>query len=97
VKQVQPRTNGDRVQSGIDRVKRAAVGLAGEAREHPDEALVAVLPVLFAWRLSLKYQMDFADHLLLSELAGTVLSPVLLKAYREWKARPARPILKEVA
>lgn len=95
MKQVQPRTNGDRVQSVIDGVKGAAGQLAAEAREHPDEALVAVLPVLFAWRLSFKYRMDLADHLLLSELAGTVLGPVLLKAYREWKARPARAALKE--
>ena len=96
MKQVQPRTNGDRVDEVTGRVRERAGELLAWAAEHPDEAAVAVLPVVAALYLSAKYDMDFADHMVIGE-AAQALSLLALKAYREWKARPARPSLKEVA
>ena len=95
-KAIAPRTNGDRVEKvvGVAR-KRLAEGVTW-AREHPDEAVVAGLPVLLAWHLSLKYDMSLPDHLLITE-TSFALSRFALSAYQDWKARPARPAVREVA
>lgn len=88
--QVAAVTNGDVVEKVIGRVRARAGELAAYVRDHPDEAVVAALPVLLAFRLSAKYQMDFADHMLVCETSQAV-SLIALRTYREWKARPARP------
>lgn len=94
-KAVAPRTNGDRIEQAVDRAKKKLAGDVAWAREHPDEAAVRALPVLVAFRLSFKYDMDLIDHMLITQL-GFQFGDLALKAYREWKARPARPPLKEV-
>lgn len=95
-KAIAPRTNGDQVEAIVGRAKTRLAERAQWAQAHPDEVLVVTLPVLIAWRLSFRYRMNLGDHLLITETSYAV-SRVLLKEYREWKTRPARAALKEVA
>jgi len=88
-KVIEPRTNGDRVD-------RAVHELTAQIREHPDEVVVGALPIVVALHLSIKYDMKFADHMVITQ-AGWYAGLALARAYREWKTRPARPsLLKEV-
>lgn len=95
-KAIEPRTNGDRVEKVIDGARKRIAERVKWARENPDEAAVAVAPALLAWHLSLKYDMSLADHLLITE-TGFAVGRLALSAYQEWKARPARPAVREVA
>lgn len=94
-KTVIPRTNGDRVQPYVDRAKHLLTEGAKWAREHPDEVVVAGLPMVLAVHLSIKYDMDWFDHVLITQ-TGQELGLLALKAYRDWKTRPARPSLEKV-
>lgn len=89
------KTHGDRVDRAIERVKKGFADDIRLAREHPDEVLVRVLPAAAAFHLSAKYDMDLADHVLITQ-AGWHLGELLVKAYRQWKTRPARPSTEEV-
>ena len=82
------RTNGDRIQPVVDRMKKVLVEGARQAREHPDEAVVAVVPMVFALHFSIKYDMSVIDHVLVTQV-GQQLGFLALRAYREWKTRPA--------
>jgi hypothetical protein len=94
-KAVAPKTNGDRVQPVVDRAKELLAEGVQWAREHPDEAFVAVAPWVLLTLAPGRLHLTYAEALVVAEVAywGGV---ALCAQYRQWKTRPARPSLREV-
>lgn len=89
-------TNGDFVQPVVEAAKAHVTAIREWAREHPDEACVAVAPALAVVLSTRRHQLSFPEALLLSEL-GYWCGVLALREYRRWKSQPAgRPRLEKV-
>lgn len=89
------RTNSDRVQPVIDRIRKLTAEGIAWAREHPDEAVLAAGPWLLLAAATRRHRLTYAEAFIVTEV-GYWSGLAALWQYREWKTRPARPSLREV-
>jgi len=93
MREIEKRTNGDRVQPVIDGVKKAVRELAAYIREHPDELAIAALPVLALTWATRRHRLSALEGAVVAEVSYWC-SVSLVREYRAWKARPAGPLPK---
>jgi hypothetical protein len=90
-------TNGDLfIRPAVERAKKAAAEAFSYAREHPDEAAVALAPVLMLMAATRRHKLSYPEALLISEI-GFWAGVLAAQRFREWKDRPAAaPRLRKV-
>lgn len=96
-KAITTRTNADRVEPVVERAKHLLAEGIQWAREHPDEAFVAIAPWVLLTLATKRHRLAYTEALIITEV-GYWSGLLVLQHYRQWKTRPAtgRPTLKEV-
>lgn len=90
------RTNGDLIQPFVDEIKRRATAMAKWAQEHPDEAVLAITPLVLITAATRRHHLTYAEAAVTAEV-GYWCGVLAVKTYRDWKSKPAGPVLKRVS
>jgi hypothetical protein len=91
--EVGKKTNGDRVTPVIEGARKGVRDLVTHVREHPDEAAVAAAPVVLMALATSRHKLSMVERVMVSEVSYWC-GVLLLREYRAWKERPARPLPK---